>query len=62
MWHRVDHYEYTLENMKLYIGGVNDLAPIGAHPTASGYVRNINLEIFKHHPGIQKPATLSEVA
>ena len=61
VWHRVDEYEYTLENMKLYIGGVH-VKPIGNHPTASGYVRNINLEIFKHQPGIQKPATLSEVA
>ena len=47
-WHEVDHNKYALENMKLYIGGVTDLAPIGDHPTAEGYVKNVVLEeIFK---------------
>ena len=57
-WHMVDHNKYALENMKFYIGGVTDLAPIGLHPTAGGYVKNVVLEkIFKPHSGIQNTVT-----
>ena len=57
-WHEVDHNKYALENMKLYIGGVTDLAVIDDYPTAEGYVKNVVLEeIFKPQSGIQNTAT-----
>ena len=52
-WHTVDSNQYTLENMKLYIGGVTDLSTIGHWPSAGGKVKNLVLEeIFKPKPRI----------
>ena len=52
-WHIVDSNQYTLEKMKLYIGGETDLPPIGHLPSAGGKVKNLVLEeIFKPKPRI----------
>ena len=48
----VDHNQYTLESMKLFIGGVSELGSIVTYPTAVGSVKNINLEKTKRQPGI----------
>ena len=61
-WHMADHNKYALENMKFYIGGVTDLAPIVHFPTAEGYVKNVILEeIFKPQSGMQNTAVYRDL-